>query len=100
MGVVKKLEVGNERMTFSLPALMGQRITRVAFRLGVSRSALVVQLLEQPVADLAELVGKVPERDEDITPEVAMRLRGESAALVAKRIADAVHGVLVGEDDA
>lgn len=81
------------RTTFSLPAPLANSIAAVARRLRVSRSALVVQLLTEPLADLQQLVELVPPGADKLDGEQARRLRGASADLVARRVADAIREV-------
>jgi hypothetical protein len=73
--------------SYSLPATVAVAIQRVASRLGVSQSALVVELIGQPVSDLEHMLDQLPSSP---SPDDVRRLRGESVALVKARVADAV----------
>jgi hypothetical protein len=73
--------------SYSLPAQVAVAIQRVATRLGVSQSALIVELIGQPVSDLETMLDQLPAEP---SPDDVRRLRGASVALVKSRVADAV----------
>lgn len=79
------------KITISVPPDLVAHLDYLSDRLGVSRSALISQLLDEPVGDMVELIRAIPE---DPAPEDSLRFRGASAALVrqrleaAKRLAD------------
>lgn len=77
----------NYRCTFTLPVPLATGIARIAKRIGISQSALLAQLLEEPIADLVALVQSIPE---DPTPGDVLRARGQSVDLIEQR----VHEVL------
>lgn len=81
------------RTSLSLPNALARDLRDVAARLNISVSALVVQLLAEPMADLRQLLELVPEDVESLDAEQTRRLRGASADLIAKRVADAIREV-------
>jgi hypothetical protein len=89
---------GTYRATFTLPRELAKDLNHVAKMLGLSQSALLVQLLEQPMADLVRLVQTIP--PDAAPPEAARRLRTDSATRIrevvqdALRAADALEGKL------
>lgn len=56
----------------------------ISRRLGVSRSALISEMLSEPVRVAAELFHTIPENP---TPEDVLRFRGDSEDVVRGRIA-------------
>jgi metal-responsive CopG/Arc/MetJ family transcriptional regulator len=74
-----------ERVTLSLPKSLASDLTYMSRRMGMSRSALVGQLLaEAPY--LAEVMRQLPEAG--ATEDDVIRARGASVALVNQRVAD------------
>lgn len=82
-----------KRRTFSLNPALDEALTYLHRRLGVSKSAVVNELLTGPALDLQGLMSEVPEKP---TPEDVVRLRGRSVELVKERMAAA--GVSVDDD--
>lgn len=82
-----------KRRTFSLNPDLDEALTYLHRRLGVSKSAVVNELLTGPAMDLCGLMQEVPEKP---TPEDVVRLRGRSVELVKERMAAA--GVSVDDD--
>lgn len=78
------------RCSFSLPEQVSDDLRSVSARLGVTQSALLVQLLGWPLNDLARLVDSIPENP---TPEDVRRLRGASVALIQSRVSEAMDVV-------
>ena len=78
------------RCTFSLPCELAIAISRVAKHVGVSQSALLVELIGAPMADLLRLVELAPPPGDD-SPDSMARLRGESVALVQRRVSEALE---------
>lgn len=74
------------RMTITLPAELAGDIARVAGRFGITRSALLVQLLMEPMAELGKLVDMVPP-----TPSAGdvKRFRGASIELIERVVGEA-----------
>jgi len=68
-----------QRISVSLPGELVERLDALAGRLGFTRSALVGQLLDAPVADILRMLGDLPlePTDGDVR-----RFRGESAELL------------------
>ena len=68
-----------KRISVSLPGELVERLDVLSGRLGFTRSALVGQLLDAPVADILRMLGDLPlePTDGDIR-----RFRGESAELL------------------
>jgi len=77
------------RATFTLPAELAVGIATVAKRLGVSQSALLAEVLSEPMADLVRLVELMPPPGEAATPETMRRLRGASVELIRQRVQEA-----------
>jgi hypothetical protein len=71
------------RRTYSIPQELDDDLTYIAGRVGVSRSALLTQLLTDACNDLAQLVAQVPENP---SRDDAVRYRGKSRTLVEQRI--------------
>lgn len=81
------------RCTFSLPTEMAQNISRIAKRMGISQSALLATLMEEPIANLAELVDDIPPKP---TGADVKRLRGKSVDLIKRTVDDALRDL--GDD--
>lgn len=75
------------RATFSLPAGTAVALNRVAKRLGVSQSALLGELLSEPIAALDAMLDSVPLQP---TRDDVLRARGRSAELVRSAVANAL----------
>lgn len=73
------------RVTFTLPPSLVADLTFVSERVGVSRSAIVSDVLGQPLADLRQLLGAVPPSP---TAADVLRLRGDSEALIEARLSE------------
>lgn len=71
------------RMTFTLPPQLREDISYLAGRLGVTRSALVGQLMGESMADLRRLVEQIPDNPSDVD---IRRFRGSSEELVSQRV--------------
>lgn len=69
-----------------LPVQVAKDLNYVAKRLGVTQSALVAHLLGEPLADIRGLLQQTPEPADAVAVK---RLRGQSAELVAQRLAEA-----------
>lgn len=72
------------RVSFTLPPSLVSDLSFVSERVGVSRSAIVADVLGQPLADLRKLLEAVPPSP---TQADVLRLRGESEALIEERLA-------------
>lgn len=85
--------VGTRRCTYTVPTGLALNIAAVAKRMNVSQSALIAIVLEEPLAQLAQLVADVPPQP---TGEDVKRLRGKSAALIRGVIDEALRDL--GDD--
>jgi hypothetical protein len=82
------LTVGTRRCTYSVPTSLAHNIATVAKRMNVSQSALIATVLEEPLAQLAELVADIPPQP---TGEDVKRLRGKSVALIRGVVDEALR---------
>lgn len=71
------------KVSLSLPSPLVDDLVYLASRFGCSRSALVGELLAEPVAVFKALFESVPVNP---TPEDVLRFRGQSAELIRDRI--------------
>lgn len=71
------------RVSVSLPTSLVDDLAYLSGRLGVSRSALISQLLSGAASDLRKLLEQVPLNP---TPEDMVRFRGSSVNVVRERI--------------
>ena len=71
------------KRTFSLPPEVHEHLGYVSRRIGVSRSALLVGLIAEPLADMAALFEDLGESP---TEADVVRFRGKSRDLVEQRI--------------
>lgn len=76
------------RASFTLPADTAKRLSKIAKRLGVTQSALLAELLEQPLAVMDSVLSEIP--DVGVREEHVRRARGRSQQLIT----DAVHQAL------
>ena len=81
------------RSTFSLPVDLARNLAMVAKRMGVSQSALLAVVLEEPMQQLADLVADIPPKP---TGEDVKRLRGRSEQLIRDVIEEALRDI--GQD--
>lgn len=73
------------RVTMSLPTETAEALASIARRLHITRSALVADLLSEPVAMLAQFVALVPAGP--VTDGDVKRFRGASIDLIQRQIA-------------
>lgn len=73
------------RVTFTLPPSLVADLAFVSERVGVSRSAIVSDVLGQPLADLRRLLEAFPPSP---SPADVLRLRGDSEALIEARLSE------------
>lgn len=78
----------------TIPDQTCDQIAYVAHRMGISASALLSQILFQPVQDLYSLVKATPRRP---TQDEAIRLRGASASIVQQRVQEALDALEHGK---
>jgi hypothetical protein len=71
------------RATFVLERQTAEQLSYLSDRMGVSRSELVRQVLTQPVAEMAALIGRVPENP---TPDELRQLALDGLTLVDELI--------------
>jgi len=71
------------RMSFTLPPQLRADLDYLSSRLGVTKSALVSELLTSPLHDLRSLVESVPDNP---TQEDLIRARGTSNELITQRL--------------
>lgn len=74
------------RVTLSLPRELAADLGYLSRRMGVSKSALVSELVQEASA-LAEILRELPE--DGVTEEQLIRARGRSLQLVHDRVASA-----------
>lgn len=72
------------KITISVPPTLVDDLDYLSVRLGVSRSAIISELMCDTVAHMRSMVELVPENP---TPADARRFRGESAELIRQRMA-------------
>jgi hypothetical protein len=68
------------RATFSLPAELARNINRLAKRMGVSQSALLTELLTEPIDAMCGVIDEIPTAG--ATPDDVKRAKGKSIALI------------------
>ena len=71
------------KITFSLPEKLVEDLDYISKRIKVTRSALLSQLVEEPVGTLRELVASVPENP---TEEDIIRAKGRSLSVIEERV--------------
>lgn len=69
------------RTSFTLPAPLYSDISYVASRLGVSQSALLIQVISEPLSFMASTLKTIPP-SETSNPDAVRRFRGESVDFV------------------
>lgn len=70
-------------MTFTVPPSIRQNLDYLSARMGVTKSALVSELLATPLGDLRDLMDMVPENP---TEADLLRASGKSNELIAARL--------------
>lgn len=73
-----------QKISVSLPTDLVSKLDYLAGRLGVSRSALMAEVLGESITRAADLVQLIPPNP---TPADVLRMRGESEDLVRQRVA-------------
>lgn len=71
------------KISITVPPALLDDLDYVAGRLGVSRSALIAELLPQSLGIMRAMLAQVPLNP---TPDDVLRFRGESAELVRQKI--------------
>ncbi len=78
------------RCSFSVPKQVSDDLTYVSGLMGVSQSALLSELIAEPVASMAYMLRST--MGQDLTkPDVARRLRGESISYVQTAVSEFMH---------
>ncbi|HFH3010295.1 TPA: ribbon-helix-helix protein, CopG family [Pseudomonas aeruginosa] len=72
------------KISVSLSEQLAADLDYLSSRLGVSRSAIISQLLAEPLADTRRFFEMIPPNP---TPAEIVRMRGESAELIRQRLA-------------
>jgi hypothetical protein len=83
---------GHLHCSFTLPHHVAVQIADVAKWLGISQSALLTELLEQPIGDMRKLIATVPNL-KAATDEQVLRARGVSADIISERVREALRVV-------
>ena len=81
--MVRKMSEKMVRVSFTVPPHIRSDLDYLCTRMGVTKSALVSELLSGPLGDLRELMEMVPENP---TSEDLLRASGRSNALIAQRL--------------
>lgn len=86
------------RMSFTVPPAIRRNFDYLSTRMGVTKSALVSELLDTPLGDLRDLMEMVPENP---TEADLLRASGKSNELIAARLRSlrSVQGGLFDERD-
>lgn len=71
-----------QRVTYTLPPEIVAGVKYLSGRLGISRSALVAQLMAESVPELVRLLEEIPENP---TPGDVLRFRGRSQQVIDER---------------
>jgi predicted DNA-binding protein len=71
------------RVTFTVPPQIRQNLDYLSSRMGITKSALVSELLGSPLGDLRDLMEMVPENP---TEADLLRASGKSNQLIAARL--------------
>ena len=72
------------KISVSLPADVVDNLNYMSHRLGVSRSAIISEMLGESLSDAVRLVKLIPPNP---TPADVLRMRGDSEELVRQRLA-------------
>lgn len=71
------------RVSFTVPPSIRENLDYLSGRMGVTKSALITELVSGPLGDLKALMEMVPENP---TADDFLRARGKSNELILKRI--------------
>ena len=80
---IPKSPAKTTRLTISLPTEQFDNLVYVSQRMGISRSAVLAQLLDGALSHLRNLVSCVPEGPEDYS---VARYRGDSKEIIRTRL--------------
>lgn len=75
------------RATFSLPAHLATDISRLAKRMGVSQSAMLSELLQDPIAAMCAIIDSLPQAA--ATKDDVRRAKGKGLEYIRKAMAEA-----------
>lgn len=73
------------RTSMSLPAEFIRDLNYVSKRMGITKSALLTQVAQEGVSELAKLFSQLPEDPTEFTEEKRQRLRGDSILQIEQR---------------
>lgn len=79
------VDMACRKIHVSIPDTVVEDLDYISKRMGITRSALLSNLIAEPTYDLRTLMETVPENP---TPQDIMRSRGASASLIKKRLDD------------
>lgn len=82
--------VSFRRCSFSVPKQVADDLAYVSGLMGVSQSALLSELISDPVAGMADMLRTTVGQDL-AKPDVARRLRGESINYVQNAVSEFMH---------
>lgn len=71
------------RMSFTVPPSIRQNLDYLSSRMGITKSALVAELLTTPLSDLRDLMEMVPDNPSEAD---LLRASGKSNELIAARL--------------
>lgn len=80
--------VKSSRLTFTLPPVMAADLQYLSDRMGISRGALLVQLVGHPLHQLAGMVRATPDNPD---AESLRRFRGQSIDYIEQAVSDAMR---------
>lgn len=80
------MDVPAKKISVSLPSPLLDDLQYLSARLGVSRSALITELLAEALPAVVVLLRTVPE---GASPDEAKRFRGASVDIIRERVAEA-----------
>lgn len=79
------------RASFTFPAPLARDISRLAKRLGVSQSAMLTELLTEPIAAMCSIIDTLPTAG--ATEDDVRRAKGRSVALI-KEVVDQAQALM------
>ena len=85
-------------VSFSLPVETADQIARLAARMGVSQSAMLAELLAEPIAAMASIIDLVPQVSP--TAQAVKRAKGRSLEVIRDLVAQATAFLETNEEPA
>lgn len=73
------------QITITIPKELLSDLDYISSRLGVTRSALLSQVMTDPMSDLRKIVQDVPENLTQVSESDILRARGKSLSIVEER---------------